>query len=250
MNGEVGFVCRLTAAARAALNGEEFQMKLLPFENSTTFIRSSGSSELEYKVSASWFEGIREDGATDIFTILPYSYQDKRRLGFVNTTGSTVFVCYNDGRVARYVPQWEFVKSTKSWNVTAREEIVENAPSAPPVFPDNTDQFKSILGEISRFAAHIGFPAFAEYFKKGYDILDGGDIPEEFDRSLIPQLNDNKLRLYLAADISDVFGAAGSWNDSPGAVAAGKKLDEAYEKLSDMLLAQNRLALMYAINSI
>ncbi|WP_011991675.1 hypothetical protein [Campylobacter curvus] len=40
----------------------------------------------------------------------------------------------------------------------------------------------------------------------------------------------------------------GSWNDSPPYMAQQKGLGKEYDELSDELLCQNRLALLYAIN--
>lgn len=54
--------------------------------------------------------------------------------------------------------------------------------------------------------------------------------------------------MFEAASIADVFGAMGSWNDSPPYMAHKKGLDKEYETLSADLLRNIRLAILYAIN--
>ena len=73
-------------------------------------------------------------------------------------------------------------------------------------------------------------------------------MPEPKFKESLPELPEAKMKLYFAADISDVFGAMGSWNDSPAAKAAEMGISDEYEMVSKELIAHNRLALMYAIN--
>jgi len=53
---------------------------------------------------------------------------------------------------------------------------------------------------------------------------------------------------FKAAITADVFGAMGSWNDSPPYMAHEKGLDKEYDLLSGELLKQIRLAILFAIN--
>ena len=54
--------------------------------------------------------------------------------------------------------------------------------------------------------------------------------------------------LAMLANRSDVFGAMGSWNDSPPCYAHEMGLDKEYNSLSDRLLQQIRYHLMYVTN--
>ena len=54
--------------------------------------------------------------------------------------------------------------------------------------------------------------------------------------------------LFYVSDISDVFGAMDSWNDSPSWDAYEKGLESDYKNLSSELLTQIRLALLYSVN--
>ncbi|MDE6742896.1 MAG: hypothetical protein K2J95_03340 [Lachnospiraceae bacterium] len=64
----------------------------------------------------------------------------------------------------------------------------------------------------------------------------------------LPDLSEENKRMFYASSIADVFGAMGSWNDGPPYSAYEKGLEDDYEKLSNELLKQIRLAALYAIN--
>ena len=52
----------------------------------------------------------------------------------------------------------------------------------------------------------------------------------------LPQIPQQNLQMFEAASMADVFGAMGSWNDSPPYMAHKKGLDKEYEILSADLL--------------
>ncbi len=254
MNGEVGLACRLTAAARNAIKTGEFKFVKNPYENSISFVfcaRKTAMGEIpEYiaKTPEEWYKKLKDDGVTDVFMMMPYVVKDRNRLGFVNTSGCTIFVKLKNGHVSRFLPQWIADNANRCWNIVIHEDLMNEVPAELPTFKDNSEQFKAVLENITKFAVHIGSRDFAQYFKMGADVLSGGDMPEAMDKEAAPKLSEHNMRMYLAADISDVFGAMGSWNDDPAGKAAEMGLSEDYEKLSAALLAQNRLALMYAVN--
>ena len=62
-------------------------------------------------------------------------------------------------------------------------------------------------------------------------------------------LEENALRMFLAASQADVFGGMGSWNDDPAGIAQEKGLGEEYDRLSKELYVQIRKAVMYAVST-
>ena len=249
MNGEVGFACRLTAAARLALKTGEFEFHKAPYEGTFSFVMCArDKAGITVQTPALWFKKLMEYGLKDIFMVMPCTVKNRKMLGFVNTSGCTVFARFNDGRTTRFSAQWTMDNSKRGWNVTVTEEIVNNAPADDPVFTDNTEEFKKVLTDIGNLSEKLGFAPFTECFRKGAQVLDGGELPEIPMKELVPALPEKQLRLYLAADISDVFGAMGSWSDGPAGAAVEKGLTEEYNQLSDLLLAQNRYALLHAVN--
>ena len=87
--------------------------------------------------------------------------------------------------------------------------------------------------------------------KKAFDILKGDNIENvgnTFYAQYFFELPETNKKLFYASDICDVFGAMGSWNDSPPCYAAEKGLENEYNNLSSELLTQIRLALLYSVN--
>ena len=77
------------------------------------------------------------------------------------------------------------------------------------------------------------------------------DENKDFDKTEgleLLQLPSQNLKIFTAANRADVFGAMGSWNDSPPYMAHEKGLDKEYETLSSELLKNIRLAILYSIN--
>lgn len=86
-------------------------------------------------------------------------------------------------------------------------------------------------------------------FADAISILNGSDqYPDKRYGLILPEIPQKNLQLFEAASCADVFGAMGSWNDSPPYMAHEKGLDKEYESLSAELLKNIRLAVLYAIN--
>lgn len=137
------------------------------------------------------------------------------------------------------------------------------------MFKNNREAFLTVLGEIRELALKLECDGFAKIFERAREILaenilagnqgkectDGGsengpdkDSASGRHKLPLPQIPAEHLPLFQAADIADVFGAMGSWNDSPPYMAYKKGLTAEYEALSAELLKNLRLAVMYAIN--
>jgi len=106
-----------------------------------------------------------------------------------------------------------------------------------------------VLLQIKDLAAKIDCENFANIFEFAIQSLDGKNegIDKEYGLEL-PQIPSRNLNLFEAASQADVFGAMGSWNDSPPYMAQNKGLEEEYDILSDELLKNIRLAILYSIN--
>ncbi len=246
MNGEIGLASRLAIAAKNVLNGGERDFQRLPFEKNITFVMSDKTTT--FATPEEWFDWLVEDGSPKVFMMLPYKVKDRRTLGFVNASGCALFVRRTHGAVCCFAPLWEFDKENRCWNITFRENVMDKAPEAVPKFADNSADFKKVLVEIKELASKLGFSMFEECFGEAIRVLDGGDIPTEVNGAMLPSLPEDRLRIYLACVVSDVFGGMGSWNDSPANTAVEKGLVKEYDQLSSALLAHNRIAMMYAVN--
>lgn len=252
MNGEVSQVCRITAAARAALrDGTELEFTPLKYEGGIVFNfcdrNKTGAPLFRAKDPADWFAHLKREGVSNIFMIMGMKI-DRRILGFVNNAGTTIFVRYSDNVVTRFLPHWTFSNETNLWSIEYTEAIAEGAPEKDPEFRNESSLMEAALKDIRDLADKVNAPDFAKIFKKAEDILNGTVTPKLKEGALPPRIPEDRMKQYLAADVADVFGAMGSWNDTPAATAHEMGLDRDYVTLSDRLMCAVRLNTMYAVN--
>lgn len=255
MNGQMYQICCITAAAKKALK-EKSTLSYTPlkYENRIEFqfLRERKLfSTKKYKAEnvLAWYEYCLKKGLQDVKFLAPVAVQDRNILGYSNTTQSSIVCFYEGSKVTFFSAQWEFDSVQKVWNILYTEQEWKDAPSGKPHFENNVDSFKSVLSEIKELALKIDCDGFAVVFQKALDILSGSsDYTDTAFHMHPPKIPEENLHLFEAASTADVFGAMGSWNDSPPYMAHEKGMDKEYESLSSELLKQVRLATLYAIN--
>ncbi len=253
MNGETAELCALTANAKYALkHGCKLNYTTDKYVNSEIFRflprelpGCPENKEILERSAQDWFERLLSLELTDIFMLLPGNADNRMVHGFANTQGGCILCFFKSDLVTFFTSKWSFDKENHIWNIEFTEREWENPPSGNPRFPDNTDEFAGVLTDIAELAEKIDESFWADIFRKAKDILDGNS---EYDRSGLPDLPERNLRLYSAAAKADVFGAMGSWNDSPPYSAREKGLSEDYKLLSDELFIQIQKALLFAVN--
>ena len=258
MNGELYQICMLVNAARNAIsNKQEFTYLYNEYENFINFSFLPHKAFFGKKCHKAenvqeWFQYCVKKGMYDIKFLTPLQVEDRALLGFANVGRSCILTFYKNYFVSYWVAKWEFENTLRKWNITYQEYQWDNPPANPPQFDNNIEELKDILIKISAFADQIEFKEFGNIFRNAYDILSGvSEIPDKNINGKLmcmPAISDEKKRLFYASSIADVFGAMGSWNDSPPYYAHMKGLDDEYERLSNELLKQIRLAALYAIN--
>lgn len=251
MNGEMLQSCRIVAASQKALQ-EKKTIDYVPvqYENSIVFNflpQKASFTTKAYKATnvKEWFERCMSDGLLDLKLLAPLSVKDRGILGFSNATQNSIVCFYKNGKVTYFTAYWEFDSTLKLWNVTYTEHLWEDAPQGKPSFHDNTEEFGSVLDKIEAFAREIDSSEFAAIFHNAKMVLIDGDKNTSEIKIELPKKN---YDLFSAASHADVFGAMGSWNDSPPYLAHEKGLETRYDELSAELLEQLRLAILYAIN--
>lgn len=252
MNGETENLCRMVVEARRALNENkefkflkdkyvrEIEFHFIP--RKTFFIKK----EKVVFSAEEWYKVCIEKGVIDFKLLMPTKVDNRQILGFANTNRSSI-VCFNkNNEVTYFVAIWKFDQNGKVWEILYQEYIWMNVPTSRPTFFNNEVEFKKVLLEIEELANKIGQPVFAQLFHKAYDALNGQEdlLKVEY----LPQISKEYKRFYAAAYYADVFGAMGSWNDSPPCAAEDAGLGDDYDRLSDELLKQIRLGILYAVN--
>lgn len=251
MNGETLQACRIVIAARHALKEKKpIKFNSIKYENSVVFeflpmkTIFTEKSRKAHDVNE-WFQECISRELVDIKLLMPLTVKDRGVLGFSNSSQNTLVCFYKNGMVTYFTSYWEYDSSSGLWDCTYTEHLWENPPQGIPIFDDNTDGFIKVLEKIKILAHEINCVEFADIFANAQTILiDGTDETSEIGISL-PIKNYN---LFMAASTADVFGAMGSWNDSPPYMAHEKGLDSLYNELSEELLKQQRLAIQYAVN--
>lgn len=195
-----------------------------------------------------WFDICLQRGLKDIKFIIPTNTEHKHLLGFANTSQCSIVCFWKNGNISCFFPTWVFDRKKEVWKINYSEQrIKKNKIIENLYFSNQTDEFKKILLDIGKFAADIEFPYFSDVFHNAYaSLCDSANVEDD---NIPEQLPDDFKTIYFAVDKADVFGAMGSWNDSPPCYAHEKGLEKEYNELSNRLLVQLRYHLMYVTNA-
>ena len=255
MNGQMYQICSIAAASKKAIqSGDMIQYIPEKYVNTITFSflpekKLFGTQKYTAPNVAAWFKYMKGRGLQDVKFLCPVAVKDRQLLGFSNTTKSMILCYLKGGEISCFVADWQFDSEKKQWNVLYSEHEWAGPALEKPRFENNTDPFRQVLSEIQSLADQIGCKNFAHIFSSAKDLLDGAnECPDEKYGLALPQIPQANLQIFEAASRADIFGGMGSWNDSPPYMAHEKGLDKEYERLSNELLRNIRLALLYAIN--
>lgn len=250
MNGEVKQASDIVICARKAL----FEHKEIDFTPSKyvlsikfLFTPKFLSKPIESNSVCEWFNICLQRGLKDIKFVIPANRENKHLLGFANTSQCVILCFWKNGNISSFCPAWEFDREKEGWKINYSEQRMKKNPIIQNLhFSCRTDEFKEVLLDVGKFATVIEQPYFADVFHNAYEALWGCETIE--DDNIPKQLPNDFKSVYYAVYKADVFGAMGSWNDSPPCYAHQKGLDEEYNELSNRLLVQLRYHLMYVTN--
>lgn len=251
MNGELHQLSRLVLYVKDIMrSGRVVDFKLEEYEK-LSFIPKKKflfSKVEECNDAQSWYKLLEKREIKDIHLVSYFEEDNIKFAGFSNSTEQGIVTEYANGKTTLWVAKWKFDEEIKGWTSYYKE--FKWRGGSQYTYEECRRDFERTLLDIEELARLLGFDNFAKIFKEAYDILTSkGDssIPE-WARDDMPNLTEERLRLFLAASEADVFGAMGSWNDSPEGVAYEKGLQENYEKLSHDLYVSTRKAVMNAVN--
>lgn len=250
MNGEIQQISNIVIGARKALyDNSDIEFDPGEYVLSIKFLfapKFKFCKPIEADSVCDWFRLCKERFLEDIKFLVSTDTSHKHLLGFSNTSRSVIACFWKKGRVSYFLPTWVFDRDNNGWKVVYCEQLAKKHQNKKPLFSNQTEAFKSILLDIGKFAADIGFPGFSDIFHVAYEAL--CDCAHMEDDNISAPLPHDFKGIYYAVDKADVFGAMGSWTDSPPFYAHQKGLEREYNELSDRLLTQLRLNLMYVVN--
>lgn len=250
MNGEIEQMSSIVCCVRKALyDNKDIEFTTTKVVRSIKFVFSSPFAIWRANEANSvqkWYKICKKRGLCDIKFIIPTETNHRHLLGFANTSQCLIVCFWKNGEVSCFDTIWNVDKKSNGWNVVYREQRGIKILKDEITYTNRSEEFKSVLSDIGAFAEKIGFPYFSDVFHKAYEALcDFAKIEEQRVPDHIP---DEFKGIYYAIETADVFGAMGSWNDSPLYCVEKIGLEKEYNQLSDGLLKQIRYHLMYVVN--
>ena len=194
-----------------------------------------------------WIEQCLKLGLKDAGLSIPTFAKDRSLLGFSGANANGI-VCRFEDFDGVFTPDWKYDRDKKAWRVKYVERLWRGMPRDALNARDNSAEFENVLVQIRDFASKIGCENFAQTFDNALKTLRGEVSVGEYYAVSFAALPQPSLRAFAAVGIADVFGAMGSWDDEPPSMAQEKGLGDEYDRLSDELLAQKNLAILFAIN--
>ena len=213
----------------------------------TEQVAQKGREDEPISARRRWIEQCLKLGLKDAGLSIPTFVKDRALLGFsgMNVNG---IVCRFEGFDGVFTPDWKYDRDKKAWRVKYVERLWRGMPRDGLNARDNSAEFENVLVQIRDFASKIGCENFAQTFDNALKTLRGEVAVGEYYAVSFAALPQPSLRVFAAAGIADVFGAMGSWDDEPPSMAQEMGLGGEYDRLSDELLAQKNLAILFAIN--
>ncbi len=257
LNGELFQLLRLVCYLRDSVKkGKALDFKLGQYENQLTFtsiprkVIFRETNEVSYNVK-DWCESLLKRELQSINLLICFGKNDIRFEGFANSSAQGIVTKYADGTQTIWIAQWEFDRAIDEWNIYYKEVKLSDDSSTQYIFDNCYLELEKCLLEITEFAYKIECDNFGNIFKEAHNYLANKDdlTRPEWADELLPEFNDEQLRLFLAASRADVFGGMGSWNDTPPCMAHEKKLDKEYDNLSRNLYNASRKAVMHVANN-
>lgn len=166
MNGELYFLCAVTAASRKALR-DRTRMKCVHAQNINTVAFSFLPEKKRFRTkqytapdASSWFEQLKKKGVREIQLFCPLAVQNRPFLGLSNTQESALLCFFKNGTATFFLPHWRPDKDSDLWNIDFSEQVWVDPPSDIPSFANNTDEFRKALSDIQGFARKLGCDDF------------------------------------------------------------------------------------------
>lgn len=248
-------ICCIVAAGKRALQyGEPIRYTPAQYENAITFSCLPGKLFSETKRCIAprietWVEFLQSKGLQDIALACPTDVTDKTILGFSNTTESSVLCFYQSGETSYFAPNWRSIPKSDYGTQSIRNIAVPILHRKNPVSKTTPTLFDKRCPISKNWLFKSGvkvLPIFSILRKIFWTVSENN--PDKKYGLQLPPISHEKLQIFEAASLADVFGGMGSWNDDPLCAAQDMGLDQEYQTFSDRLLKNIRFAILYAIN--
>lgn len=273
MEDRINIALRLTAAARCAINGDDFHFSPADYMDSVKYkFMPRGRSVFggfSARYAEQWFDHLVELGLREVWA------------DFDHSGGVPAVVCgFEDGSFSRFEVAAEkykhrtfasdvgpshfldtpFLAVRWSWSYAQWDCIRAQAtekPSEPYTrqAEDNSSALRAAFVRAEELLMRLTSDSgdccgHARIFSEAVQILDGKDIPRVGFPVSLPSLPDDKLRIYRACEHADVHDVRFCWNGHPAHIAQELDMNEEFTKITAELLKQTENALLYSVNTI
>jgi len=247
MNGELLNLINLTIGLKQVLRGKDFAPNLDGFpekfvaEAHFEFAKARLFGGKNFDSLAKWIDELRRRNLKDVKLICQTEIKDLGFVGFSNAVHHVLLTSFpkdNSG----WISVWSFDAARQKWSIKYSEQYHEHTRMLNVHCKDNSADFAEILQKINDFALKIGENYWAEnHFQKALECL----VEPRVSDDVLPQKNQQMLE---AAKKSWVFGAMGSWTDSPPYASEQKGLRADYDNLSRRLYDEILHSVLFAVN--
>ncbi len=274
MVDSINIALRLTAAVKNALNGDDFrfsmanhiskaQYKLMP-RVKTVFGGGFKTTNVNL-----WYDHLENLGLKSVYVVFDYDDKSPLMCCIFDDGSRTSFEisvsCYKyrrldtdiggskDGFYGVPIPAISFCWQYDSWD--SLMAVVDEKPICPEIqlYEDNSAQLKEVLLYAEEFAMQLerggeDCRSHAQRFAAAAAILDGKQERGGQRFVPLPELSEDRLSLYKAAEVSDVYDIRNGWFSTPARLAEELGLVEKFRTITTELLTQQQIALINSIN--
>lgn len=274
MDDRVNIALRLAAAAKNALDGGDFRFSMADYIAKSRFEflprrKSLFGGGLKTDKACLWYDHLEnlglesvyaefdyrgeippciycafEDGSTSRFDVDVVGYKHRHFDGDVGPAQAGYGTPRMVIRLAWQYAHWDCLRA----DITERSSVFNRKR-----WSDNTLAFRDILIKAEALAMRLESGGVdcrnhAQRFAAAAAVLDGKAVGCGQRIVPLPELDEEKLRLYIAAEASDIFDVRNGWFNAPQNMAHELGLSEEFGYITAELLTQQRLALLYAVN--
>lgn len=273
MEDRINIALRLTAAARSALEGEDFFFAPADYMDSVKY-KFMPRGKLAFggfsaRLAEQWFDHLVALGLCEVWADIDHhggapavvcGFEDGSYTNFVITTERYKHRSFASDVGPSYFLDTPFPAVRWSWSFAQWDCIrayATESPSEPYMcqVSDNSSALRAAYVRAEELLMRLTSDDgdcldYARIFSEAIQILDGKDIPRVGFPVALPVLPEDKLRIYRACEHADVYDTRFCWNNAPARLAQKLKLTEEFSSVTAELLKQTEAALLYSVNTI